>query len=199
MVITSANAGLGDESKEGDINPQVTESSVTSSSAPSMTFPLEPSPSVTSSLAPSPSASSSMSDAVQKQMEENPILKHMFNGDEEYNDILMDMFNLQALLFSLMGQVEDEFSPHSTPVELNENPTQAEFKETYSSGKFKRRRIIVLLGEINQYHSKFERLESQYFGKYYSTLPENSVILSSESLYEKFVLLENHLNRSDWI
>ncbi|KAH6598392.1 hypothetical protein BASA50_003812 [Batrachochytrium salamandrivorans] len=80
-------------------------------------------------MAPSSSASSSMSDAVQKQMEENPILEHMFNGDEEYNDILMDMFNFQALLFSLMGQVEDEFPSHSTPVELNDNPPKRSLRK----------------------------------------------------------------------
>ncbi|KAH9271766.1 hypothetical protein BASA83_006136 [Batrachochytrium salamandrivorans] len=172
MVITSANAGLIDGNIWNHMGPQVTESSATSS------------------------ASNSMSDAVQKQMEENPILGHMFNGDEEHNDILIDMFNFQANFFNLEIQVEDEFPPHRTLVEPTSHSTQAEADKTYSSGKSKHQKIVRLLDKMYRCLIKFERLESQYLGKYI-VLPENSVILSSESLYKKLELFKNYLNRSD--
>ncbi|KAH6580463.1 hypothetical protein BASA60_002847 [Batrachochytrium salamandrivorans] len=84
MVITSVNAGLGDRFKKKMNNlhikiPSVALSSESSSSEPS-----------------SASASNSMSDTVQEQVDASPILDHMFNGDEEHNDMLMKLFNLQA-------------------------------------------------------------------------------------------------------
>ncbi|KAH6593117.1 hypothetical protein BASA50_007591 [Batrachochytrium salamandrivorans] len=126
----------------------------------------------------------------------DPILDHMFNGNEEHNVMLMELFDFQANFFNLEIQVEDEFAPHRTHVEPASRPTQAELEEAFNSGKTNYKKIVKLLDKMYKCLIRFERLESQYLGKY-STLPGNSVIVSSEGLYKKLESFKNDLNRSD--
>ncbi|KAH6574378.1 hypothetical protein BASA82_000756 [Batrachochytrium salamandrivorans] len=174
MVITSVNAGLLGN-LFGDIKIHPIKLSAASSST-----------------------SNSISDRVKQQMEENPILDHMFNGDEEHNNLLIYMYTLQANFFDLMKQVKYEFSPHRAHVELNENPTQAEVDDALNSDKTDYQYIVKLLDKTYGCLNEFKSLMSRYLKKYLA-LPENSVILSFGYLQKTFELLREDLKLSSWM
>ncbi|KAH6566921.1 hypothetical protein BASA81_004267 [Batrachochytrium salamandrivorans] len=180
MVITSVNAGLGDGFRKKINNLRIKLPSVALSSEPS-----------------SPSASNSMSDTVQEQVDASPILDHMFDGNEEHNGMLMKLFNLQALFFVLTGRIEHEFSSHSTPVELNENPTQAELEGALNLLDSDQQDIPELIVEMYECLSEFETLMSQYLGKYVA-LPKGTVIVSSEVLQRIAESLKKDIDLTDW-
>ncbi|KAH9267487.1 hypothetical protein BASA84_000634 [Batrachochytrium salamandrivorans] len=138
-----------------------------------------------------------MSDTVQEQVDASPILDHMFDGNEEHNGMLMKLFNLQALFFVLTGRIEHEFSSHSTPVELNENPTQAELEGALNLLDSDQQDIPELIVEMYECLSEFETLMSQYLGKYVA-LPKGTVIVSSEVLQRIAESLKKDIDLTDW-
>ncbi|KAH6599938.1 hypothetical protein BASA61_002405 [Batrachochytrium salamandrivorans] len=138
-----------------------------------------------------------MSDTVQEQVDASPILDHMFNGDEEHNDMLMKLFNLQANFFVLTRRIKYKSSSHSTPVELNENPTQEELEEALNLLDSDQQDIPELIVKMYECLSEFETLMFQYLGKYIA-LPENSVIVSCEVLQRIAESLKKDIDLTDW-
>ncbi|KAH9266980.1 hypothetical protein BASA84_000863 [Batrachochytrium salamandrivorans] len=173
MVITSVNAGLLGN-LFGNIKIHPIKLSATSSSA-----------------------SNSMSDTVQEQVDASPILEHMFNGDEEHNSMLMELFDLQANFFVLTRRIKYKSSSHSTPVELNENPTQEELEEALNSIDPNQQDIAELIVRMYEYLSEFETLMFQYLGKYVA-LPKGTVIVSCEVLQKTAESLQEDIDLTDW-
>ncbi|KAH6575018.1 hypothetical protein BASA62_002188 [Batrachochytrium salamandrivorans] len=194
MVITSANAVWLGDSMLRHINIRITEQSVTSPSTPSVTSSSSSSaPSVTSSLEPSSSPDSdSMSDAAQKQMDDYSVISYLFNGDEEHDDLLKNMFNLQAKLFSAVDQSKAESRKNIGPTGIKEHPIQTtvedgsiqkEVAEKFGSTKFSFDKARDLRSKIYNRLDELEELELRYINEY-GSLPEDCPISSFKELKE---------------
>ncbi|KAH6576857.1 hypothetical protein BASA60_004350 [Batrachochytrium salamandrivorans] len=149
MVITSVNAGLINRPEEGDINPQITEQSVTSS--------LEQSPLPASDL---------MSDAVQRQMDNNPTIKHTFKNDEYHNELIMDMYTIKEEMFRLANEIERICFKYIDNTEGGGDATQTKFVEGFNSDNIDYQGVIKLLNEVDTLFNDFVKFESKYLDKY---------------------------------
>ncbi|KAH6596392.1 hypothetical protein BASA50_005098 [Batrachochytrium salamandrivorans] len=183
MVITSANAVWLGEPEEEDISPQITEQSVTSSSALS--------PSVTSSLEPSPD-SDSMSDAAQKQMYDYSVISYMFNGDKNHDDLLKNMLKIQTKFFSAVDQSKAEsrknigftgIEEHPIQTTVQDGSIQKELTEDFDLIKASFDKAKDLRSKIYGCLDKFEEFEFRYTNEY-GSLPEDCPILGFKKLRE---------------
>ncbi|KAH6589167.1 hypothetical protein BASA50_010210 [Batrachochytrium salamandrivorans] len=166
MVITSANAGLINRPEEGDINPQITEQSVTSS--------LEQSSSPVPDL---------MSDAVQRQMEDYPIIKNALNNDEDHNDMLISMHNIKEEILQLTNEIRRKCLGYLDNTDEEDDTTQTKFVESFNPDSIDYKDVIKLVDQVDTLFRGFILLESEYT-KQYSYLPNDASILNSGDIQE---------------
>ncbi|KAH9265548.1 hypothetical protein BASA84_001551 [Batrachochytrium salamandrivorans] len=178
MVITSANAGLLDDIRQGAGNIRDRLVSFFSSSPDSNV----------------------MSYIVEQQMKDHPDLEHMFNDDEEHNYMLIDWLTIQIEFFNLLKQVELEslkyfdntnIEKYLTQTTVNDDLTENDLDGVIMLEGIDYKAAMELIGYMYGCFSKFVEIESEYL-KQHEHLPKalNTALVPARKL-----LTSSHVDR----